>query len=591
MNGVFGTFDEGAPERVAAGLFNRAFEEGCGVVLDRRRAGELGEGGAEGDGEWAISVAGDATLTRTVCFDAADPHDPFWPAFLETGDAPDLGEGWLTEGGFRETSPDRPVAAVSARLSLPPGESREATFALVWDLPVVTFGQGRRWYRAHTDEWGREGRAGAALSAHAHAKADDWQRAIRAWHDGVEAELGAEPHRAGMAVNEAYFLVDGLSILTSAHGAPDGERHFGLIECHDYALYNTLDLWIYAAEAVGRLFPELAASVARDFAAQLLADDRTPRRHRWSKAPFPLNPAGACPHDLGGPGEDPFVVPNSYTYRDPTIWKDLNCDLVLCIWREGERMGAEWRRALFPAVAAALDHLQRFDRDGDGLIENDGVPDQTFDNIPMLGASAYCGGLWIAALMAGARMAQEAGERERAEAWADQAARASAAFNALLFDGAWFRVDTSGPFSRACFIEQLLGPFLARRMGLGEIVAADDARTALAAIFEHNFLDAGQGQGAVSLARIPPSARAHLPHQDDTSFQTAEIQPGFNLSLAAQLEEWDMRGEADRLRRALHRELHEKRNLAFQTPAAIDVGTDTCRAILNMRPLAVWWMS
>ena len=82
-----------------------------------------------------------------------------------------------------------------------------------------------------------------------------------------------------------------------------------------------------------------------------------------------------------------------------------------------------------------------------------------------------------------------------------------------------------------------------------------------------------------------------LPHKADTSFQTAEIQPGFNFSLAAQFESWGLEAEADHLRRAMHAQLHLTRNLAFQTPAAYDAGRSTCRAILNMRPLSAWWMA
>jgi len=591
MNGCFGDFAEGAPSRVAAGCFNRPCDAdgGTGVVLDRRRTGpEPGEG----DGAWMISVGGNNTadFDRTVCFDGAGTGAEFWSAFMQSGAAPDLGSGWMTESGFRETSPGLPTAAVSGGVTMAPRETAELTFVLVWDLPVITFGQGRKWYRAYTDNWGRGGAAAPALSTHAHEHAGNWHRQITAWHQDQEDRFGAEPHRAGMAINELYFVVDGLSVLTSSHGSPDGRRHFGLIECHDYALYNTMDLWIYAAEAVGRFYPALSASVALDFADHLETEDLTQRRHRWDGTLFSLNAAGACPHDLGGPGEDPFVVPNSYTYRDSTLWKDLNCDLVLCIWREGERMETGWRKTLFPKVVAAIDHLQAFDRDGDGLIENDGTPDQTFDNIPMKGPSSYCGGLWIAALRAAARMAEEAGSHERASSWSRQSERAARVFESKLYNGSWFRVDTVGPLSEACFIEQLLGPFLARRFGLGDIVAPELAQKALLAIYENNFLDAGRGEGAVSLSQIPAEAAKALPHADDTSFQTAEIQPGFNFSLAAQLEEWNLRAEADTLRKALHRELHLKRNLAFQTPAAIDPSADTCRAILNMRPLSVWWM-
>ena len=592
LNGWFDSFTEGRPHRVAAGCFNRAFqvEEGVGVALDRRR---VSDPPPEGTGEWAMSLSGgfDATHGQTVCFDGTGSGREFWDAFLATGDAPDLGSGWVTESGFRETPPGHPTAAVSSRLTLGPGESRTMRATLVWDLPTITFGQGRRWLRAHTDRWGSDGRNAAALAGHAHRNATDWERRISDWHDQVQGEIGEAPHQAGMAINESYFLVDGLTVLTSARESPKGVPHFGIIECHDYALYNTMDLWVYAAETVGRFFPDLAANVARDFADLLLEDDQSQRRHRWDASLFPLNPHGACPHDLGGPGEDPFVVPNSYNYRDSTIWKDLNSDLVLCVYREGRRMDRDWRLARFPAVRAAIGHLQQFDRDGDGLIENDGTPDQTFDNIPMTGPSSYCGGLWIAALLAGARLASEAGETALARAWSEHAAAATAAFDARLYNGAWYRVDTDGPFSDACFIEQLFGPFLARRLGLGDIVPEAHARSALGEIYRRNFLDAGGGEGAVSLTGLSDAARSLLPHQDDPTFQTAEIQPGFNFSLAAQLDAWGLRNEADRLRRALYDQLYETRNLVFQTPAAFDRGSLSCRAILNMRPMAAWWIA
>ncbi|MXZ51329.1 MAG: hypothetical protein F4073_01710 [Rhodobacteraceae bacterium] len=591
LNGWFNDFQEGRPGRVEAGCFNHsmATDLGQGIILDRRRVDKIP---SEGTGEWGIAVRdeSDLILSKTLCFDGTGDGHEFWNHFLQYGDAPDLGEGWLSESGFRETPPGHPTAAVSARTTLSPGEERTLTMTMVWDLPEITFGQGRKWYRYYTREWGKTGRNAQKLTELAFNSVDIWESQISEWHDSIASQLGQEPHRAGVAINESYFLVDGLTIFAIPEDSQDQQAHFGIIECHDYALYNTLDLWIYAAEAVANFFPELAASVASDYAMHLQENDTSLRRHRWDKNLFPVNPQDACPHDLGGPGEDPFFTANSYTYRDATIWKDLNCDLILCLYREGKAMGIEWRTTRFPAVKAAIEFLQVFDRDDDGLIENEGIPDQTFDNIPMLGASSYCGGLWIAALLAGSKLAREAGEHNLSEQWNSMAKKAIQAYNDSLFTGYWYRVDTQGHFSEACFIEQLFGPFLARRLGLGDIVPQENACKALKSIFERNFLDEGGGEGVVSLAEIPPAAIAKLPHQDDTSFQTKEIQPGFNFSFAAQLEEWGLLDEAEQLRKTLYHQLYVRRNLVFQTPAAYDKGQLTCRAILNMRPLAAWWM-
>lgn len=591
LNGWFGDFQEGRPIRVEAGCFNRPMgsELGEGVILDRRRVADIPP---EGTGEWAIAVRSeqDVTLSSTTCFDGIGDGSKLWEPFHQSGDLPDLGEGWLSESGFRETPPGHPTAAVGARTTITPGNEKIITMALVWDLPVITFGQGRRWFRSYTKEWGRNGRNSKQLTELALRSAEEWESQISTWHDTITKKLGSEPHQAGVAINESYFLVDGLTVFASPEDSPDNSEHFGIIECHDYSLYNTLDLWIYAAEAVGRFFPEIAARVAADYAEHLQPADLSLRRHRWDNNLFPVNLKNACPHDLGGPGEDPFYTVNSYTYRDATIWKDLNCDLILCLYREGRAMGTEWKKHRFPAVRAAIEHLQVYDHDGDGLIENEGIPDQTFDNIPMLGVSSYCGGLWIAALLAASELAREAGEFSLSSQWSSLAKKASHAYDDKLFTGSWYRVDTDGHFSEACFIEQLFGPFLARRLGLGDIVPKSNARKALRSIFERNFLAEGGGEGAVSLAEIPPEAIALLPHQDDTSFQTREIQPGFNFSFAAQLEEWGLYEESEQLRKALYHELYIRRNLVFQTPAAFDKGQLTCRAILNMRPLAAWWM-
>lgn len=47
-----------------------------------------------------------------------------------------------------------------------------------------------------------------------------------------------------------------------------------------------------------------------------------------------------------------------------------------------------------------MHYLKRFDKDFDGIPENSGAPDQTFDDWKLQGISAYCGGLWLAALEA-----------------------------------------------------------------------------------------------------------------------------------------------------------------------------------------------
>jgi uncharacterized protein (DUF608 family) len=52
-----------------------------------------------------------------------------------------------------------------------------------------------------------------------------------------------------------------------------------------------------------------------------------------------------------------------------------------------------------------MDSTAKFDLDGDGLIENSGFPDQTYDIWSVKGPSAYTGGLWVTALAASVKLA------------------------------------------------------------------------------------------------------------------------------------------------------------------------------------------
>ena len=119
------------------------------------------------------------------------------------------------------------------------------------------------------------------------------------------------------------------------------------------------------------------------------------------------------PHDVGGPQDDPFIRPNWYTFQEVNEWKDLGPKFVLQAFRDAITAGPEAGDALirdvWPTVDAVLTRLAKFDRDGDGLLEHDGRPDQTYDTWPMHGPSAYGGSLWLAAVAAAEEMARRLG--------------------------------------------------------------------------------------------------------------------------------------------------------------------------------------
>lgn len=87
-------------------------------------------------------------------------------------------------------------------------------------------------------------------------------------------------------------------------------------------------------------------------------------------------------------------------------WKDLGPKFILQIYRDymylcnrsnletEERKGLEsFLQECYPMLCAVMETTTAFDTDKDGMIENAGFPDQTYDIWTATGVHAYCGGV------------------------------------------------------------------------------------------------------------------------------------------------------------------------------------------------------
>ncbi len=589
MNGWFSRFGRGRPHRSGVGNTNEVADHPdlAAVRMVRINTGEAID--EEGVGELVLALRRRPGLRveSPAAFLGGADGAALWAAFAGEGRLP-ADEPWLVDAPFDDRDTSIPTAAITAGCTLQPGEERVIEAVVVWDFPLIRFGLGRRHWRRYTAAWGRTGRNALAIAERALDARPTWAASVARWQREVAESMGDTPEAGGLALQMLSFLVDGCTVATAADPETGEPGHFALIECPDYALYATMDLWIYASEAVLRTFPELEALVLEDYARQLPRADGRPRRHALSGEAMPIKLAGMAPHDLGAPEEDPFHLASGYTWRDATGWKDLNAQLVVTIARAGQVLGRDWQRRMLPTVALALDTLARFDRDGDGLIENDGLPDQTFDNIPMLGPSAYCGGLWLAALLGGAQIADAAGRPELGAAWRATAARGRRAFEAALWDGSRLRLDRDGPLRDALLLGCVFGPCLARRYGFGDAVDPAMVEATLSVLFRVNFRKAGAGRAARLIVRPDGGPVAHAPGDVDASFQTSEALVGINLAFAAELQAFGLDAEAAEVRQALFAEVVERRGLLYRLPAAIDLEAEVFRAPMNLRPLAAW---
>src|SRR5439155_22163589 len=124
-----------------------------------------------------------------------------------------------------------------------PGERRAVRFAIAWDMPVIEFGAGRRWWKRYTRAWGRSGERATDIAIHAIENADAWRTAIEAWQAPVLDDAARPAWYRAALFNELYFLVDGGSFWEAGEvGGPEprpGDHgRFALLECIDYPFYD-----------------------------------------------------------------------------------------------------------------------------------------------------------------------------------------------------------------------------------------------------------------------------------------------------------------------------------------------------------------
>jgi non-lysosomal glucosylceramidase len=591
--------DDGSPEYEykprmgeSVGNFNQVIEDHgrFGCILGRTPKPIDEQPVAEGEGQWAIATFANPYNQEVFYHSRWNPSgdgSELWSTFAKDGSLADIGDETPAIAG------EQIGAAIAVRITLAPGESQQIPFVVTWDFPITEFAEGVPYYRRYTDFFGRNGNNAWSMVRHGLKNYQDWQSQIQAWQQPIldRTDL-SDCFKMGL-MNELYDLTSG-GALWSAGDERDPIGQFAVLECLDYRWYESLDVRLYGSFALFMLWPELDKSVMRAFARAIpTADDRTRVIGYYHtlgvESPLALRKAlNATPHDLGAPNEHPWEKTNYTSYQDCNLWKDLPSDFVLLVYRNFVLTGSkdtEFLAECWPAVTAALAYLKAFDEDGDGIPENSGAPDQTFDDWRLQGISAYCGALWIAALEAAiaiAKVLQGTGVivDEEIATYQDWLSQSRPLYQATLWNGQYYRLD-SGSGSDVVMADQLCGQFYARLLGLPDVVPEDCTRSALRTVYETCFLGFNNGTlGAANGLRL-----GGIPEKPDAT-HPLEVWTGINFGLAAFLLQMGMGDEAFKLTETVVRQIYEN-GLQFRTPEAI-TAAGTFRACMYLRPMAIW---
>jgi non-lysosomal glucosylceramidase len=594
MIGLFRNFRRDLSGGINAGNFNHVEQESLGaagtmkgIVFDRNHLGPVTEAW---DGQMTIAAleSPGVEISYQNTFDPGGDGAEVWQPFSKDGSLSNNSEKWTSSGEWI-------AGAIAVRFTLQPGEKRIIPMVLSWDLPVVQFGSGRKWNRRYTDYYGATGTNAWAIARDGLKNAAAWSDAISAWQAPYINDEGKPLWYRGMLFNEMYVLADGGSFWGRPVGAdPKTPPVYSFMECYDYPYYETLDVRFYGSMPLLKFWPDVEKQVMREF-ADTVPQESTERMvwiwksQQTNSANFRIRKAkGAAPHDLGVPEEDPFKQINQFSWQDTNGWKDLNTKFVLMVYRDFVLTGSrdkDFLRYSWPAVKEAITYLQKYDTDGDGIPENQGYPDQTYDEWVVRGESAYSGGLWLAALRAAEEIGKQLGDASAALQYHALFVKSQASYIKKLWNGEYFSYDTQSEYKNNIQADQLAGQWYASMTGLGDIVPREMQLSSMRKIFDFNVMKFADGSMGAVNGMAPDGTLIFLKDNQ----QVREVWTGTTMGVAALMLNEGMKDQAYKTIWGVYHTTYETKGYWFRTPEAWDI-TGNYRASMYMRPAAIWAM-
>lgn len=549
------------------------------------------------EGEGQICIASVTNPSQEVFYQSrwnpkGDGSD-VWDYFSSIGALPDIQDETPAEPG------EQIAGALVIRITIRPGKTRKIPFILAWDFPITEFAEGVNYFRRYTDFYGRTGTNAWPMVRTALKHSDLWKEHISQWQSPIlnRSDL---PDWLKMALfNELYLLADGGTVWTAAT-EDDPVGQFGVLECLDYRWYESLDVRLYGSLGLAMHWPRLDKAVLEAFARAIPHSDDTKRIIGYNQAEAIRKAFGATPHDLGAPNEHPWEKTNYTSYQDCNLWKDLSSDFVLQVYRDFVFTGSkdfEFLWECWQSVTQTLAYLKAFDLDGDGIPENAGAPDQTFDDWQLKGISAYCGGLWIAALesaLAIAHVLKEnpphnpnlqpedypQGLENTITIYSQWLAQARPLYQEKLWNGEFYSLDSESN-SQIVMSDQLCGQFYTQLLNLPDVVEKKYVESTLKNIYQSCFVNFHGGEfGAANGVKsdgLPENAQATHPN---------EVWTGINFALAAFMIQIGMKAEGLAIAQTVVTQIYDN-GLQFRTPEAI-TAVGTFRASHYLRAMAIW---
>ncbi|RNA02073.1 non-lysosomal glucosylceramidase, partial [Brachionus plicatilis] len=307
------------------------------------------------------------------------PHDEnsgsnLWTDLITDGNL-DNKECNLSPIKIKKALRNKLAIAVCVQIKVPAHSKDRIEFALVWNMPNVSFVNNQKKYkkfytRYFSDENPDCAKEIACYSLHSWKS---WEKELSEFRQPIIQDQSLPKWYKIVLFNELYFISDGGTVWFDIKNDPNCKHQvvreygrFAYLEGQEYRMYNTYDVHFNANFALLQLWPKLQLSLQYEFADTIPMESKNDVKFLIDGKYAKQKSKNSLPHDIGDPYREPWSVLNAYNSHDTRDWKDLNLKFILTVYRDYFYLkDNEYLEYMWPYIKLLMITVQSQDHDGD----------------------------------------------------------------------------------------------------------------------------------------------------------------------------------------------------------------------------------
>ncbi|OXM16388.1 GH116 family glycosyl hydrolase [Paenibacillus herberti] len=338
-------------------------------------------------------------------------------------------------------------AALCSSVTLKPGEKKDIQFIVSWYFPNHFSDQGGFVGHMYTN-WFKDAKE---VNDYLSANSNDILNKVKRFANEVVAS-DTHPSFVNNWTNQLN------TVIKSSWWSKQGD--FSIWEGYGSCGFHTMDITYQGSFNLLALFPDLQLG-QMELGAKFQRED------------------GRVHH---------FFTPDFCSVDNGFDRVDMNPQYVLLVCRDYLWTGnIDYVRRLWDSIVLAMDSIEKIDQDGDCLPDTE-TASNTYDAWQFKGTPSYISSLWLAALLAASRLAEDLGEEQLKIKWQNMLEIGKKNFEQKLWNDEYFSLWVDGEVrDECCMADQIDGQWFAQLIGLGNFIPEELTQKALKAVFNHNY--------------------------------------------------------------------------------------------------------